>query len=303
MGIYDRDYYRRDGPSFLGSLTERGRVCKWLIALNVVAFLVQLATAERLPGFGPIDGSFTQALWLAPDQVVFHGEVWRLLTHAFLHDIQDPWHILFNMFLLWWAGTQVEERYGGREFLVFYLTAALVGGIVYTATTLGQHRVAVGASGAVTAVLVVFACHDPYRTLLLFMVIPVPAWLLVVGSVGYDFFVFASQTESKVAVTAHLGGALFGFLYFKWHWHLSGLWPDFKAWRKRRARPKLRIYREEEPQAPVAVGAPADNDMEHLKAKVDAVLEKMSQVGEENLTESERQFLLRASEIYRRRRT
>src|SRR5579863_6478351 len=90
MGIYDRDYYRREGPSFLGSLTERGRVCKWLIALNAVVFIVQLATIRRIPGLGiripgvEGDGDFTQALWLDPDQVVFHGEIWRLLTSAFL---------------------------------------------------------------------------------------------------------------------------------------------------------------------------------------------------------------------------
>ena len=309
MGIYDRDYYRREGPSFLGALTERGRVCKWLIAINIVVYIIQLMTIKRIPGLGiripgaAGDGDFTQALWLDPDRVLAHGEVWRLLTYAFLHDTQDIWHILFNMFLLWWAGNEVEERYGGREFLLFYLTAAVAGGVVYTATMLGQYRVAVGASGAVTAVLVLFACHNPHRTLLLFFVIPVPAWLLVLGSVGYDFAVYVSQKASRVAVTGHLGGALFGFLYYKWGWRLSSLWPDFKSWRKRRARPKLRIYREEEQQAPVAVGAPPDNDLEHLEAKLDAVLEKMSQVGKENLTESERQILLRASEIYRRRRT
>src|SRR5438094_821233 len=39
MGIYDRDYYRREGQSFLGSLTERGTVCKWLIGVNVICFM------------------------------------------------------------------------------------------------------------------------------------------------------------------------------------------------------------------------------------------------------------------------
>ena len=195
---------------------------------------------------------------------MLHGEVWRLLTVAFLHDPVSPWHILINMFLLWWAGTDVEERYGPREFLAFYLSAAILSSVVYTATMLGPNQPAVGALGAVTAVLVLLACHDPHRTILLFLVIPMPIWLLVVGSVGYDFYVYASETTSRVAVTGHLGGALFGFLYYKWHWRLSSLWPDFKGWRG--GRPELRIYREDEAQTPVAVAAPADNDLEHLEA-------------------------------------
>ena len=44
MGIYDREYYRREGPSFLASFTERGRMAKWLILINVIVFVAQLLT-------------------------------------------------------------------------------------------------------------------------------------------------------------------------------------------------------------------------------------------------------------------
>jgi hypothetical protein len=157
----------------------------------------------------------------------------------------------------------------------------------------------------VAAAVVVFACHFPHRTILLMFLFPVPIWVFAVFFVGQDLLVFLTGAESRTAVAAHLGGALFGFLYFKGHWRLSGLWPNFKGWQKRRARPQLRIYREDEPATPTPVGvtAPAEADLdEHLEAKLDAVLEKMSLVGKDNLTDSERQILLRASEIYRRRR-
>ena len=50
MGIYDREYYRREGPSYLGSFMERGKVCKWLIIINVVCYGLQLfSPALRLP--------------------------------------------------------------------------------------------------------------------------------------------------------------------------------------------------------------------------------------------------------------
>ena len=75
---------------------------------------------------------FTDALELNVDRVVFHGEVWRLLTYAFLHDPGDIFHILFNMLLLYWFGCDMEEMYGPREFLVFYLVSAVAGGVAFS---------------------------------------------------------------------------------------------------------------------------------------------------------------------------
>src|SRR5581483_3429262 len=134
MGIYDRDYYRRDGPSFLEHITSGGLVCKWLIAINIVAFILQLLTRRHdipaeletifrhigatMPGGSP----FTEAFELDSSKVM-HGQVWRLLTYAFLHAPDNIYHILFNMLFLWWFGREVEEIYGHREFLCMYLTA------------------------------------------------------------------------------------------------------------------------------------------------------------------------------------
>src|SRR5437870_1573047 len=121
MGIHDREYYRREGPGFLDSLTPRGNVCKSLIALNVVL-------SVGLRGTSP----FTEALLLdVPD--VLHGQFWRVLTYAFLHSEQNVYHILFNMLFLWWFGSDVEDLYGPREFLTFYLVSAVAGGLAFVA--------------------------------------------------------------------------------------------------------------------------------------------------------------------------
>ncbi len=300
MGINDRDYVRREGPSFLGAFVERGTICKWLIGINVVVFVIQLLAGDP----------FTDALLLNVDKVVFHGEVWRLLTYAFLHAPGDLLHILFNMLLLWWFGSELEDLYGPREFLVFYLVSAVAGGLAFSlAHFLGfpSSNLCLGASGAVTAVLVVFACHYPRRVIYLFMFLPVPVWLFVVGSVAYDAYSLLSSRESVIAVAVHLGGAGFGFLYYQMHWRISpllqGLWPNVAAWRRRAARPNLRVYREEEREAVRAAVAPAGMEEDRIKAEMDAVLEKISRVGRENLTESDLRVLQRASEILRRRRT
>jgi membrane associated rhomboid family serine protease len=317
MGIYDREYYRREGPSFLRSFSDTGSVCKWLIIINIAAFVVQLLTKPQ--GILGIDqGPFTEALDLDV-RAVLHGEVWRLLTHAFLHSPMTPWHILFNMLFLWWFGNEIEGMYGSREFLAFYLTAALVGGLAYVGweaavnweaitgpASDGMPRLAAyGASGAVTAVLVLYACHFPTRTILLFFMLPVPIWLLVVISVGLDAFRMLSGNSEGIAVTAHLGGAAFAFGYYKGQWRLLNLWSWLRS--RRLTRPRLRVYREEEaprPRAPVSVAAAPKKDVdEHLEAKLDEVLEKVARFGQDSLTDSERQILFRASEVYKKRRT
>jgi membrane associated rhomboid family serine protease len=301
MGIYDRDYYRRDGSGFM-VFTNRGTVCKWLIAINVVVFLLQVVTKPVIEN-GELVGSgfFTDAFVLDPS-LVLQGQVWRVLTYAFLHDPGSLWHILFNMLFLWWFGSDMEDLLGAREFLAFYLIAAVLGGLGFMLAGFigGQIGVCLGASGAVTAVLVLCACYYPSRMILVFF-LPVPIWLFVGFQVAQDAFAFLSNARTTTAVSVHLAGALFGFSYFRLHWRLMNFWPNWKSWRKQQRRPRLRVY-DEEPvsTAPVAQRHEAD---EHLEAKLDAILQKVAEKGQDSLTENEKKILIQASEIYKRRRS
>jgi membrane associated rhomboid family serine protease len=318
MGIYDREYYRREGPGFLDSLLGRGQVCKWLILINVGLFLLQVMTREQVRDeFGQLHltNNSPVTTWLILDvNDVKQGQVWRLLTYAFLHDIQI-FHILFNMLFLWWFGSDVEDLYGPKEFLSFYLVSAFLGGVAFQAwgmlnpNPLGAQR-CLGASGAVTAVMVLFACHYPTRMIYVFFFLPIPIWIFVLFQVAQDTLglLGGGGQNGGVAFVVHLAGAAFGFVYYKAHLRVMNFWPDWNAWRKRiRRQPKLRIYREEraEPVSVVSGSAAASPDLvdEQLEAKLDAVLEKVARSGQDSLSEPERQILLRASEIYKRRRT
>jgi membrane associated rhomboid family serine protease len=317
MGIYDREYYRHERSGFFGALSGRGSVCKWLIGANVVVFLIQMMTQRavdvRIGGvaLAALDlGPFTNALLLDIDAVL-QGQVWRLLTYAFLHDPDSLWHIVLNMWFLWMFGPDLEDLYGPREFLTFYLAAAVVAGmgfvLLHMAGVPGTR--CLGASGAVCAVLVLCALHFPNRTILLFFVIPVPIWLFLFIMLVPDAYAFIRALRHRLdpgnaAVTVHLTGALFAFLYYKRQWRLLNLVTELRTWQRQRARPRLRVYREEPPDEPVTVTVTKRSDVdEHLEAKVDAVLEKVAKYGQESLSESERQILLRASEVYKRRRT
>ncbi len=299
MGIYDREYYRKEGPSFLDSITSVGRVCKWLIGLNVLVFVLQLV-------FGDV---VTRSLLLDTDAVK-HGQIWRLLTYAFIHDTGYPYlHIVFNMLFLWWFGTDVEAVYGKREFLAFYLVSALLGGVAFQLWAMlqggpGMH--CLGASGAVTAVLVLCACHFPQRIILVMMILPVPIWLFAVFQAAQDTYrLFHEGRYATVAAIVHLAGAAFAFVYYKQQFRVLGWWPNFRMFGRMGSRPGMRLYRPEEDREPVtvaAIGSSSEMD-EHLEAKLDAVLEKVSRHGQGSLTETERKILMRASEIYKRKRT
>jgi membrane associated rhomboid family serine protease len=313
MGIYDRDYYR-EGPSYLESLIPSGAVCKWLIGINLVVFIAQLATRGAAPPPGLNNsgsvGGITDLLWLQPD-LVLSGEVWRLVTYAFLHSPGNWWHIAFNMIFLWWFGSDLEAIYGAYEFLWFYLVAAFAGGVAYLVWGLSTHHnnPCLGASGAVTALLVLCACHFPHRLIYIFFMIPVPLWLFALFNVGQDAYRLVQGEAYGVAVSVHVAGAAFAFAYFKWQWRLAGFFTGWKLPR-RRSRPRLRLYRPEDSETsevPVPVAAAAAGESppvdEHLEAKLDAVLEKLARSGKESLTDGERQILMRASEIYKRRRS
>lgn len=302
MGIHDRDYYRNEGPSYLDAIFPEGRVCKWLIGINVAVFIAQLLTRPAPNVFGPITE------WLVLDTgAVMRGEVWRLLTYAFLHDPESLYHVLFNMLFLWWFGSDIEHIYGSREFLGFYLLSALLGGVAFQGLALAQGTAGycVGASGAVTAVLLLTACHFPTRVILVFFLLPVPIWLFAVFQVAQDSYFLFSRRETQVAVVVHLAGAAFAFLYYKLHWRVLDWLPDLRRRLSRRHRPSLRLYRPTDDKEPVSVGAAKGQSQmdEHFEAKVDAVLEKVGKSGEASLTDNERQILIQASEIYRRKRT
>ena len=162
-----------------------------------------------------------------------------------------------------------------------------------------------------------FACHFPYRTILLFFIIPAPAWLLAVGIVVLDLLGFLGMGEQGIGYSAHLLGAAFAYAYYRFHWRVTGWLDQLAGWvprsgRRRAPTPRLYVETDEPGEAvgaraggsgaATAEGKAARSVDEQLEAKLDHVLEKVSRYGRDSLTPEEREILLRASEIYKRRR-
>jgi membrane associated rhomboid family serine protease len=303
MGIQDRDYYRENSNSFLDAWGRQGAVV-WLIVITSVLFCVQLMTGNVRSELFEL-GKYSY-------EKVLSGEIWRLLTPLFLH--LNFFHLFVNMLALYCAGSRLEELYGSREIVLYYLVAGVFAQVVYLiaqAAKVMPPTDAIGASGAVTAILVLFAIHYPNQKVLLFFVIPVPAWMLVFLFIAIDLLGAFGAGRNDIGYIAHLGGALFGFLYYRSGLRFGALFARSPKTLARRPSPPLRLQPvdpiEEEEDEPV--GAAVENQPhakeateENLEAKLDRVLEKLSQKGQENLTPEEREILVQASEVYKKRR-
>jgi membrane associated rhomboid family serine protease len=143
------------------------------------------------------------------------GALWTLLTSELSH--VSPLHLAFNMLALITFGRDVERLLGARGFLHLYVAGAVtasVGHVVYNAVS-GVDVPALGASGAVMSVAVVSALLYPSRLLLLFFVIPMPVTWGVLLFVLIDLWGLFGAGAGQIAHAAHLGGAAYGLLYWR----------------------------------------------------------------------------------------
>jgi membrane associated rhomboid family serine protease len=281
---YENDPRRRG----LGGLAEWTGF-RWVFTLNVVVFIAQAVTARSQNVLdGPLGEAGAMRAWFPHESgfaidpytnTLLHGGFnWfflpQLVTYAFLHAGLS--HILFNMLYLWFFGPEVEAALGKRGFLRLYLGGAIFGGLLQWSWWLfrGEPTTVVGASGAVYTIMAFYALRWPHRQILLMFVIPIPIWLLMVGKVGSDIVDFMNpRYAGDTAVVVHLGGAVFGLL-----WYRAGT--VFTAAVERRKRAKaLKEFQEE-----------AED-----RREMDRILGKIQATGLASLDTRERAFLDRRS--------
>ena len=293
MGIYDRDYYRQEPTGF--SLPKPRSAVAVLVVINVVVYLVEMFAPDGLAGGNPIE----DLLGAHVSTLVHPWMWWQFLTYGFTHSAIDTSHIVFNMLTLWFLGRDVEAWYGTKEFTRLYLVLLVFGSVVWAvvnrfdAAAVRHDAALIGASGAISGVVILYAVNFPRRILLLMFVIPVPAWLVGFLQVGYDIFgAMARAHGDNIAYTVHLAGAALAFLYYHQRWNF-GQWLGRLPFRWPPARPRLKVH-EAEPDEPEPDGV--------AEEEVDRILEKIHREGEASLTRKERRILETASREYQRRR-
>lgn len=284
MGVYDREYYQEERPPTRIGFSDRMMVTN-LVILNVGIFLVDtfLGGSHWLMRTLELGSADLAKPWLW----------WKFLTYGFAHaPYPELGHIFWNMIGLWIFGRDVELIYGRREFLRVYVGAILLGSVVWSLRCVlggASHLALLGASGAVTAIVLLFVFHYPKRTILLMFVLPVPAWVVGVLIIGGNLLEMVSSAgQQAIAFDVHLAGAAFAILYFRFGWNLGSLFPDLSGLRSPlkalRPRPHLRLHDPDE-----EVGG--DDEVG------DEILRKVGRDGMDSLTPKERRVL----EAYSRR--
>jgi membrane associated rhomboid family serine protease len=259
---------------------------KRLLIANAVAFLITLAF-----------GGLVDYLVFSPSRVI--PWVWTPVTYMFVH--VGFFHVLFNMLALFFFGPPLEERWGSREFLKFYLIAGLGGALL---SVLFPYPIA-GASGAIYGIMVAFAMYWPDNPIYIWGIFPVKAKWLVGFLVGIDLFYALSGDSSGVARLAHLGGAFTAFAYLKSPWGPSA-WGASPAKAKRR-RPRswnvlsgrAKAVRDEDAEPRPVAAAVKRAETHRALDEVDRILDKISEGGISSLTEDERRQLEEASRKFR----
>ena len=140
------------------------------------------------------------------------GEYYRVLTAGFLH--ADFGHLLFNMLTLFFFGPVLEDRraLGKRDFLMVYFGSLLVGNLAAIFFNLNDpYYAAVGASGAISGVMLGVSLFAPFMIILIFGIIPLPAILYAILFVGISAFAMGTHLGG-IAHEAHLGGAIAGLV-------------------------------------------------------------------------------------------
>jgi len=275
------------------------RAVQWLLALNIGVYFLQLT----------LFGSDAVYSALALDPARFPADWWTVVTYMFVH----AWlaHLAFNMFTLWMFGPRLEQEWGTKTFVRFYLWSGIGGAVAHL--IFAQHTSVIGASGAISGVLVAYALRWPDEEVYLFGVIPMRSRWLVVALLAMNI-IFALSPSSRIDWTAHVGGMAFGWIFLKLY-SVGGI-SRVRGWVSSvpeesedmpRAVPRNRspmrdrangvdevversnaiVLREHKPIQHV----PRQESPKEYAARVNRVLDKISQHGMASLTRDERRLL------------
>ena len=156
--------------------------------------------------------------WIGnPYMMVHRKQYHRLISAGFLH--ADLGHLAFNMITLYFFGPLTEAFFaarfgditGGVVYIGFYLLAMVVSSLPSLVKYKDYpHYNALGASGAVSAVLFFFVLFAPLENLYLYFAIPIPAIIFGVLYIAFSYYM-AKRNADNIGHDAHLFGALFGF--------------------------------------------------------------------------------------------
>ncbi len=191
-------------------------------ALIIINVAVWIGLVLIIQGMVLQSNAIFDFLALTPYRVISDFWIWQVFTYMFLHS-SGVFHVLFNMLVLWWFGSELESRWGRKFFLTYYMTCGVGAGVIYLigafiyAFATGQVMTVlaplVGASGATYGLLLAYGILFGEREIYFMMLFPMKAkyFVMIIGLVEL-VTMMDSGMGSTTANLAHLGGIAVGFV-------------------------------------------------------------------------------------------
>ena len=269
-----------------------------LIVINAIAFLI-VSLGSFIFKMSP--GYFSRWFSLSDDLNTLLFQPWTLITYGFLHF--GFFHILFNMIWLYWFGQFVLTLFTEKRLLTIYLLGAFFGGLLFVLSynlfpVFDQDRgYLIGASGAVTAIMVFIATYTPNTQFRIFT-FTIKLWQIALFLFVLDLIRIPTSGNAG-GLMAHVGGGVFGYIYAV---QLAkgndiGKWfENFMDWganlfKPREKKPFKTVHRTHSSTTKPIHSK--EQKSEHQK-KIDTILDKISKSGYESLTKDEKDFLFKA---------
>lgn len=318
--------YRR--PGFFGGFSLFPPIIKLLLLSNVVIYIIFNLI---LTGFKVGNMSFEVIVYkyfaLNPLSGVSMGQIelsfypWQLITYMFLHG--GFFHLLLNMFALWMFGAELENIWGQNRFLMYYMMCGIGAGLcnLFIAPLFTSVGPTVGASGAIYGILVAFGYLFPDRNIYIYGILPVKAKYLVIFYMLIEVFSVAGGTQSGIAHFAHLGGGVIGLIYLLifykksssdffgnsdilknrfTSYYSSKNNPDKESLLKSKIKMNENIADAHYQEIEVTdYKKQMENQERSAQEKIDAILDKLSEGGYQNLTPEEKRILFQESKKLR----
>lgn len=285
------------------TFSRRDNALNQLLVINVLVFVVLLVLRSvlRFAEAGAAYDTLMRQLAVPSDLWGLLRHPWTLLTYAFTHE--EFFHALFNLLNLYWFGLLVREYLGDRRLVSLYVLGALAGAalfiVCYNVVPRLQPQLGipmVGASAAVTAVIVAAATLLPDYTFNLFLIGPVRIKYIAAAVVLIS--IAGINGTNPGGQIAHLGGAVLGFVYIRQLQRgrdlgrpiiAAGEWISALL----HGRPRLRVTHRSPQAAPGGKRGPL---AQPAQEEIDRILEKISRSGYESLSKEEKQKLFKASQ-------
>ena len=278
--------------SFVDDIKRRyisGNIVEKLIIINIAVFILALLLSV-FSGLYNNESSFIMT-WFSLDDNYSSllTKPWSIISYGFLH--AGFIHILFNLIALYFIGNLFLEYFTQKQLLSFYLIGTFFGGVLYLISQNyfplfeGRNSYLVGASAGVSAIFIGIATYIPNYQLKIRFIGFVKLWHLAAIWIGLDIIGLVGTNAG--GSFAHLGGALFGFLYVR-----KASNKDIKLFDtlgnlfKKKQKSLKTVYKSKEKKQKTS-------NINLNQQQIDAILDKISKSGYDTLTASEKEFLFK----------